>query len=436
MTATNPDGLSEQATVGAGLARPMLGAVAACWALLLGMGLVMLGNGLQGSLLGVRAMLEGFPTTTTGFVMSGYFAGFAAGSTLAPRMVARVGHIRVFAALASLASVVALLHVVVLSPGSWAAMRVVTGFCYAGIYVVAESWLNDRVTNALRGQLLSIYMVVGLTGMAAGPLLLNAADPGGFLLFVAVSILISLALIPILLTASPAPRFDVTAKISLRQLYRMSPLGVLGSTATGLSNGALVGMGAVYAENAGLSLAEISFFMSAAVLGGVVLQWPVGHLSDRFDRRVVLTVITLLAALAAGTAVATTGRSVPGLVVLVGLFGALSFPMYSLSLAHTNDHLEPAQMVGASSSLVLVTGAGATLGPIGAAFFMTGLGTGGFFWFLALVHAALGGFALYRMTRRAATPAEQQGPHIYVPRTSPVAVAIAMESAQEQTRDD
>ncbi len=436
MTAMNPDGASGPMIAGGGANNPMVAAVAACWALLLGMALVMLGNGLQASLLGVRAMLEGFPTTATGFVMSGYFAGFAAGSTLAPKLVARVGHIRVFAALASLASIVALLHVVFLTPVSWTAMRLATGFCYAGIYVVAESWLNDRVTNELRGQLLSVYMVVGLAGMAAGPLLLNAADPGGFLLFVAVSILVSLALIPILLTASPAPRFDTTAKVSLRQLYRISPLGVLGCVATGLSNGALVGMGAVYAENAGLSLAQISFFMSAAILGGVALQWPIGHLSDRFDRRRVMIVVTLAAALAAGAAVAVAGHSVWGLLALVGLFGALSFPLYSLSLAHTNDHLTPEQMVGASSSLVLVTGAGATLGPIGAALAMSFLGTAGFFWFLALVHVALGGFALYRMARRAGMPPEEQGPHVYVPRTSPVAVAIALESAQDQTPDE
>ncbi len=409
----------------------MLTVLATTWALFFAMALVMLGNGLQGTLLGLRATIEGFPTAVTGIVMSGYFAGFATGSYLTPKLVARVGHIRVFAALASLASIVALLHVILVTPASWTAMRLATGFCYAGIYVVAESWLNDRVSNDLRGQLLSVYLIVGLAGMACGPLLLNLADPGSFELFLLVSVLVSFALIPILLTANPAPAFETATSIGVRQLYRLSPLGVTGAMVTGLSNGTVVGMGAVYAERAGLSLAEISFFMSALMVGGVALQWPIGRLSDRFDRRIILTAVTLLAALVALAATAIAGRSLLGLLLLIGLFGGLSFPMYSLSLAHTNDRLEPSQMVGASSGLVLLTGAGATLGPVSAAVAMTSLGNTGFFWFLAAVHAALGGFALFRMSRRAAGPLEHRAPHVTVASPSPVAMAIAQESALE-----
>lgn len=409
----------------------MLAVLATTWALFFAMALVMLGNGLQGSLLGLRAIIEGFPTAVTGLVMSGYFAGFATGSYLTPKLVARVGHIRVFAALASLASIVALLHVILVTPATWTAMRLATGFCYAGIYVVAESWLNDRVSNDLRGQLLSVYLIVGLGGMASGPLLLNLADPGSFELFLLVSVLVSLALIPILLTVNPAPAFDTATSISVRQLYRLSPLGVTGAMVTGLSNGTVVGMGAVYAERVGLSLAEISFFMSALMAGGVALQWPIGRLSDRFDRRIILTAVTLLAALVALAATAVVGHSVWGLLLLIGLFGGLSFPMYSLSLAHTNDRLEPQQMLGASSGLVLLTGAGATLGPVSAAAAMTSLGNAGFFWFLAAVHAALGVFALFRMTRRAAGSLENRAPHVTVASPSPIAMAIAQESALE-----
>jgi len=411
--------------------RPMLAVLATTWALFFAMALVMLGNGLQGSLLGLRATIEGFPTAVTGIVMSGYFAGFATGSYLTPKLVARVGHIRVFAALASLASIVALLHVILVTPATWTTMRLATGFCYAGIYVVAESWLNDRVTNDLRGQLLSVYLIVGLAGMATGPLLLNLADPGSFELFLLVSVLVSLALIPILLTANPAPAFETATAISVRQLYRLSPLGVTGATVTGLSNGTVVGMGAVYAERLGLSLAEISFFMSALMVGGVALQWPIGRLSDRFDRRIILTAVTLLAALVALAATAVAGHSFWVLLLLIGLFGGLSFPLYSLSLAHTNDRLEPSQMVGASSGLVLLTGAGATLGPVSAAAAMTAIGNAGFFWFLAAVHAALGVFALFRMTRRGAGSLEHRAPYVTLASASPVATAMAQESALE-----
>lgn len=418
-------------------------AVRASWALFLGIALLMLGNGLQGSLLGVRATLEGFPTAVTGLVMSAYYVGFLAGSALAPIIVGRVGHIRVFAALASLASAAALLYAVFVTPASWGAMRLVTGFSIAGLYVVAESWINDRATNQTRGQLLSIYMVVMMAGMASGQLLLNLADPDGFALFIGVSVLISLALVPISLTASPAPSFDAPSHVGLVQLYRLSPLGVMGSMGTGLSNGALVGMGAVFAENAGLSLAQISAFMAAAFLGGVVFQWPIGRLSDRFDRRRVITLVTFAAA-----AVALLAELLPdigpdigpeigvvALLTLVCVFGGLSFPMYALCIAHTNDFLEPGQMVAASASLMLVAGLGAVLGPVTASATMALAGAAGFFWCLAAVHAAIGGFAFWRMAKRAATPLDEQGTCAMLTRTSPLAATFAVETAVEQGDD-
>ena len=224
----------------------MFHVVASAWALFLGMGLLMLGNGLQASLLGIRAGAEGFGTGATGLVMTCYYLGFLAGSILTPKVVKNVGHVRVFSALASLASVAALVHSVFLDPFTWGAMRFVTGFAYAGLYVVAESWLNDRATNETRGSLLSVYMVVLFGGLAGGQLLLNVADPGGFLLFVLASVLVSLALVPISLTAGPAPEFDAPTPVGLLELYRVSPLGVAGAMGTGLAHGVLFGMGAVY----------------------------------------------------------------------------------------------------------------------------------------------------------------------------------------------
>ena len=412
--------------------------VVSSWALFLGLGLIMLGNGLQGSLLGVRATIEGFPVTVTGFVMSAYFAGFLAGSTMVPKLVRRVGHIRVFAALASLASIAVLFHAVFVSPAGWGAMRLVTGFSYAGLYIVAESWLNDRATNETRGQLLSFYMVIMLAGMGAGQFLLNLADPASFELFILISVLVSLALIPILLTAAPAPDFQTPRAVSLRQLYRISPLGVVGTFGTVMAQGGLIGMGAVFAAEAGLTIAEISIFMAAMLFGGVLFQWPIGRFSDRFDRRRVMTVVTFLAAIcaiAAAFVVKPFAGTLPVWVLctLIGILGGLNMPMYSLTLAHTNDFLEPSQMVAASGSLVLVGGIGAAFGPVTLAGLMTALGPSGFFWGLGLIHAAIGFFALYRMSRRASTPLDEQGNFVAVPpRASPVAAYLSPEGLEEE----
>ncbi len=410
----------------------MYSALMAAWALLLGMAFIMLGNGLQGTLLGLRATLEGFPTTVTGFVMSGYFIGFLAGSTITPRIVERVGHIRVFAALASLASASALVHAVFVDPWTWGAMRIVTGFSYAGLYVVAESWLNDRATNETRGQILSIYMVVTYGGMTAGQFLLNVGDPSGFDLFVLISVMVSLALVPISLTAAPAPVFDAPSPVGLRQLYVISPLGMVGGLATGLANGTIFGMGAVYGKVAGLSNAEISLFMGLMLLGGMLLQWPVGRISDLLDRRKVIVGVTSLAALFAATAGLVPDLPLWWLLGLTFLFGGMTLPMYSLCGAHLNDYLDPKQMVAASSAFVLVNGLGAILGPTSGSIAMQLAGPEGFFLWLALVHCFIALFALWRMTRRAAMPLKDQGAFVSMPpRGSPVAVTLNPETPDD-----
>ena len=392
----------------------MLSVVLTSWALFLGIALMMLGNGLQASLLGLRAASEGFATGTTGLVMSCYFLGFLAGSALVPRIVQNVGHVRVFSALASLASISALIHGVFIEPLTWAGMRLLTGFCYAGLYIVAESWINDRATNETRGQLLSFYMVTILGGLACGQLLLNVATPDGILLFVLSSVLVSLALVPISLTAGPAPAFDAPSKVSLIELYRMSPLGILGAGATGMAHGIMFGMGAVYAERIGLSVREVSLFMGVAILGGILFQWPIGRLSDVFDRRHVLTVVTFLASGAAALAILVSSQSHALLLLAVFLFGGTTLPMYSLCIAHANDHLEPRQIVAASSSLVLIGGIGASIGPTLAATVMAAVGSVGFFVTLGMVHLAIGVFAIYRMGKSEAVPLSDQGPTVPV----------------------
>ncbi|MDJ0949848.1 MAG: MFS transporter [Alphaproteobacteria bacterium] len=426
----------------------MFAAVAGAWALLLGIGLLMLGNGLQGSLLGLRAQMEGFSTIITGVVMSGYYAGFLAGSSFAPMVVRRVGHIRVFAALATVASAAILLHTILLDPISWTGLRLVTGFCYAGLYVVAESWLNDRADNRTRGQLLSVYMIVSLGGMAAGQFFLNLADPGGFTLFILISVLISCAVVPIALTTGPVPAFGEPTRVDLRDLVRVSPLGVFGTMGSGITQGAVLGIGAVYGRQMGLTVPEIAGFMAALILGGVVLQWPIGHLSDRFDRRRVIILVTLLAAVVAlaATLVPPAAGALPAwwpsvrpdwaLFAFAALFGGLCFPLYSLCIAHTNDFLEPRQMVAASSALVMVMGVGAVLGPLAASLTMSVLGPAGMFWFVGAVNGAIGVFAVYRMGRRPSIPLEDQGAYVALPvRGSPVAAAVGSQVSHQKSQE-
>lgn len=413
----------------------MLKTVSSNWALLLGIALLVLGNGLQSTLLGVRAGIEGFPTSITGIIMSGYSLGFLVSAMLTPKLVANVGHVRVFAALTALASSAVLTHSILVEPVSWFALRFVTGFCISGSYVISESWLNKAATNENRGSLLSVYMLVQLSAWASGQLLLNVADPGGPALFIAVSVLLSIAVVPLLLTASPAPALAAARRFGIGRLYRASPLGVVGIFTTGVSQGAFFQMGAVYAAGIGLDVAQLSYFMALVIIGGVVLQWPIGRLSDKLDRRMVLTATTILTGIATGILVALDTTSFNAIAAVFFFYGGLCLPMYALCIAHTNDHLNAEDMVAASGTLVLVTGIGMVLGPSLAAAFIDLLGATGFALYFSIVHLGLGGFALYRMTRRAALPMEEQGGYVYAPQPSPMASALVQE-AWAESQDD
>ena len=411
---------------------PVFSAAGSVWALLFGMGLLLLGNGLQGSLLGVRASAEEFGSTVTGLVMSGYFVGFLIGSRLAPRTIARVGHLRVFAAIASLASIAILVQSVVVTPGVWGLMRILTGYCLATAYIVTESWLNDRVTNEHRGGLLAVYMIVSYLGMGGGQLLLNAAEPTGYAPFILVSVLISFAAIPILLSITPQPVQDGHEALSVRQLYRITPLGVVGSFGSGILQGAVFGMGAVFASEAGLSLREVSIFMFVLIAGSALLQWPIGKLSDRMDRRRVITGLAFFGALVSLAAVPAMLAGTDLLTALALFIGAGPMLLYSLFVAYTNDHLRAEQMVAASSGLILVFGLGAILGPSAAGALMDLLGPSGFLCVLAAGQAAIGGFAVYRMTRREPGPIDEQSPYTANPaRTAALAPAMAEQAADD-----
>ena len=402
----------------------MFAAISSAWALLLGIALIMLGNGLQSTLLGVRATLEGFGTAITGLVMTAYFVGFVSGSVIVPRLLANVGHVRVFAALASLASGAALVHTVFVTPLSWGLIRVATGFCFAGLYVVAESWINEAATNKTRGQLLSVYMIMVLGGTGSGQLLMNLSDPRSFELFVLVSVLISFALIPITLSVGRAPPFEAPEPIGIRALFRASPLGVAGAFLIGIAHSALFAMGPVFATEIGLDVERIALFIAVALFGGLLLQWPIGWLSDRFDRRRVIVAIAWVAATASIVAGVGGIDSYTVLIAATALLGGMSMPLYSLCGAHTNDHLTPRQIVAASATLVLIGGIGLTMGPLLAALLMQAAGPQGIFWLLTLMHACIGAYGLFRMMRREPVPLDEQRTYDPVSfRTSPIVQA-------------
>ena len=415
---------------------PVFTAAGSVWALLLGIGLLLLGNGLQSSLLGVRAADESFGSTVTGLVMSAYFVGFLVGSRLAPRTIRRVGHLRVFAAIASLASIAILIQSVFVTPAVWALMRVVTGYCLATAYIVTESWLNDRVTNEHRGGLLSVYMIVSYLGMGGGQLLLNTGDPGTPDLFILVSVLISFAAIPILLSLTPQPVQEAPERIGALALYRITPLGVAGSFATGILQGSAIGMGAVFGRTAGLSVAATSVFMFVMIAGPALLQWPVGKASDRVDRRKIIVWLAALGAVACVASVYAGGAWPSSLAGLAVLIGAGPMLLYSLFIAYTNDHLRPQQMVAASSTLTLVFGAGAVLGPSTAGLAMDLVGAPGFLWLLGGAQAGIAVFGLHRMRITDTRPADQQSPYTANPaRTAALSPALA-EVAAEAGADD
>ncbi len=381
--------------------------LAACWAILLGVGFMMLANGLQGTLLGVRADIEGFATFTTGIMMSGYFIGLFIGSILAPILVNRVGHIRVFSALASLASISILFHGVYIDPWIWMAMRVITGISFAGFYVVTESWLNDRASNETRGKVLSVYMVIVTGSMGAGQFLLNLAKPDAIDLFILISVIISFGLIPILLTVKPAPSFTTSSKMSVIDLYRASPLAVIGNCLTGMAHGTIFGLGAIYASEVLADIESISWFMACFLIGSLILQWPVGYISDRIGRRGVMAALSIVAIACCLLAVFAPKDSLFFYLVIVAL-GGVAMPMYSICVAYANDRLAPHQIIGASGSLVMVSGIGAMTGPIVIAFLMDFFGMAFYFWGIAMVFMTILMFTLIRIgARPGIAPAEQ-----------------------------
>jgi len=410
--------------------RPILISVSA---LLSGVGLLLLGNGLLGTLIGIRLAIDKVPTLATGAIMAGYFAGLLAGSLYASALIGRAGHIRAFSAFASVFSAATLAHVLFDSPVFWGALRVVEGFCMAGLFMCIESWLNARADNATRGSVLSVYMYVLYAAQGLGQFLLNLADPAQATLFILASILSSVALVPVALTRSPQPEPPKPSPFGLRALIAISPLGVTGALVSGIALGSMYGLAPAFAHAVGLDVAGTARFIGAFILGGLILQWPLGRLSDRMDRRWVIAVVSVMLAAFSATTLFSAGENHIALWPLAIGIGGTAFTLYPLSVAHANDWIEPEDMVPASGGLLLAYGVGATAGPLVSSLAMWRMGAPGLFAVTGASALAIAAISLLRIARRPPAPDAAQEPFRPLPRTTPAVMALDPRGADEQS---
>lgn len=389
----------------------MIAALAPVAALLLSVSILLAGQGLQITLLPVRASLEAFSTVSIGVIGAVYFLGFTIGCLRGGALVQRVGHVRVFLAMTALASASPLVHGLIVQEWVWAALRFLSGFCFAVLYVVIESWLNEQASTENRGVIFGTYVMITLTLMAVGQMLVLLYEPGQLHLFALASVLVSIAAVPIALSTSPSPSLPELAHPDLAKLFRTSPAGTLGCLATGLANGSFWALGPLYVTAVSGDVALAAWFMTATVAGGSLGQWPFGRLSDRIGRRRVLILTAAIGVLAGIGIVAATLFLSTWLVCVAGaLWGAVAFPMYSVAVAHANDYAEPGDTVLISSSLLMVYGIGAITGPFVASTVMSASAPYALFLFTAAIHALFVGYAILRSFRRAEVPEEDHTP--------------------------
>lgn len=404
-------------------------------ALLIAAFLLIAGNGLQGTLLSVRGNLEGFSLLLVGLLMSAYFVGFSAGCQIAPHMVKRVGHIRSFTALASIASAAALAYALAVNPVFWIVLRVITGFCLAGLYMIIESWINETATNDRRGRILAVYRVVDLSAGTLGQVLLAAADPAAFSLFAIVSILISVALVPVAMTTTPQPKPIASAQLDLRKLFQISPLAAIGCLCVGAANGGFWAVGAVYVQKLGYDVRTAAVFMTTVVVGGALSQWPLGLISDMVDRRIMIISVAALCCVAGMLLALTGGQSGQILLLCAFAFGFTAMPIFGLCVAHANDRAEPHEYVTLAAGLLLLYGAGAIVGPIIAPILMQNFGSSALFLHSSAIYSGLAVFGLFRVFLRDAAPAARREAFISVPKTSPTVFEIDPRGEHEPDAD-
>jgi MFS family permease len=414
----------------------MIKVFAGVWPLMLGILLIMLGNGMHFTLIGLRGGIEGFSAAELAVVTSAYFLGFLSGARITPAMIRSVGHVRVFAALGSFMSAGLIAFPILTEPWAWTILRVLIGFCMSGIYVAAESWLNNAATNETRGKVLSAYMIAQTLGIIGAQGLLTLGDAATSVLFICASILVSISFAPILLSATPVPATEVARAMPLGQLFKGSPLGTVGIFLLGSVYATQSGMGAVFGSQIGMSAAEISLFVAMLFAGALVLQYPIGWLSDRMDRRKLIFAASVI-----GMGFCALGWVMAGglafLLISAFFAGGVTTPLYALFLAYTNDTLATEDMPAASGGLVFTFGLGAILGPLMTGWAMQSFGPFAFWLVLSASFAAIALYAAYRMTQRAGIPASETDSYLGIlPTTSPVAVEAATAWSAEQAETE
>ena len=402
------------------------------WALLLGIVLIMLGNGMHFTLIGLRGGIEGFSSAELAIVTSGYFMGFLSGARLTPSLIRRVGHVRVFAALGSFMSAGLIAFPLVTEPWAWVLLRLIVGFCMSGIYVSAESWLNDATTNETRGKVLSVYMIAQTLGIIGAQGLLTLGDAGTSVLFICASILVSVSFAPILLSVSSVPAVEVARPMPLRSLFVSSPLGTVGIFLLGSVYATQSGMGAVFGSQIGLTANNIALFIAMLFAGALLMQYPIGWLSDRMDRRKLIFVASCVGGLSCALGWFTAGS--PWALMVAAFFaGGVTTPLYALFLAYTNDSLSASDMSSASGGLVFTFGLGAIAGPLVTGWAMQEVGPFAFWLVLGVTFCAIALYAFYCMMQKSlAVPVAETESYLGVlPTASPVAVEAAGEWAAD-----
>ena len=398
--------------------------------LLIAAGILLAGNGLQGTLITLRGAEEGFDATFIGLMGTAYFGGFIVSCIVSPRLLHAVGHIRVFAALAAIASAASLFLVLWIEPLSWIAMRFVMGFCFSGLFMAIESWLNEATANQDRGRVLSLYRVVDLSVVTGSQFLLPLFGVESFAIFAVAAIMISLSVVPVSLADRSNPKPPEQVKFDLKAIWIISPLACLGCISIGLTNSAFRTIGPLFAVDAGLDTADVAIFMSAGIVGGAVLQYPLGWMSDRLDRRYVFIAATLGAAASGLFLSRFAGNNEILLYAGIFAFGAFSLPLYSLSAAHANDRAQAGQYVLVAAGLSFFYSIGAAVGPLVVAWVMNIFGASAFFTYTSVIHLALIGITLWRMRARS-RPEKAGGKFTTLLRTSPVFMRLARSNAKK-----
>ncbi len=400
--------------------------------LLVSAGILLGANGLIGTLVAVRASLEGFPDTSIGLMGTAYFLGFFGGCTTTARLIARAGHIRVFAAFCALAAIGSLSFVLVIDVYIWIIIRGLLGFCFSGLSMVVESWLNERAESADRARVLSLYRIVDLGAVTGGQFLLPLVGIEDFHLFAITAILFAAALVPISLSRANSPPPPATTKLRPSWVWSLSPVAVAGCITLGLTNGAFRTMGPIYAQEMGLSVDRVALFMSLSIIAGAVLQYPLGWLSDRTDRRIALLLATGGAA-ASSLSLAFFGSGSEQAILVGGfLFGGFALPLYSLSAAHANDHAKGGEFIELAAGLTLFYALGASIGPLVVSLIIGHFGASFFFVYTASLHSLFILFVLYRMTQRAGVPAGLRSGFVALLRTSPAIFRLSRPSREDR----